>query len=330
MKTVPLLRSCIMVLCLAACGQSSGPAISSVETSDKPAVAAEPAKPAGPRIGLLMKTLANPFFVEMEQGARRAEKELGITLLVKTSAQETSVGQQIDLVNDLIAEKVAAIVIAPSDSFALVAPLKKAADAGIHIINIDNRLDPQEVEKAAMAPVPFVSVDNFAGAYKAGKALADSVTTPVQAGIIEGIRSADNARLRMEGAKKALTESKHVRVVASETANWKIEDAYTVTQQMFKRQPKIRLVFAANDMMALGAIKYLRETGRTDVRVAGYDANGQALEEVNAGRMLATVDQQAAEQGYQGVALALKRIRGESVPPLTLIDTRLITSSSPK
>ncbi|QDL52796.1 substrate-binding domain-containing protein [Rhodoferax aquaticus] len=328
MKIVPVLRSCAMVLCLAACGESGGPAISSMESASKPAVAAEPAKPAGPRIGLLMKTLANPFFVEMEKGARRAEKDLGVTLVVKTSAQETSVGQQIDLVNDLIAQKVAAIVIAPSDSFALVAPLKKAADAGIKIVNIDNRLDPKEVEKAALLPIPFVSVDNFAGAYKAGKALADSVSTPAMAGIIEGIRSADNARLRMEGAKKALSESKHVTVVASETANWKIEDAYTVTQQMMARQPKIRLLFAANDMMALGAIRYLRETGRKDVLVAGYDANGQALEEIQGGHMLATVDQQAAEQGYQGIALALKLIRGETVAPITLIDTKLISSNS--
>jgi ribose transport system substrate-binding protein len=277
-----------------------------------------------------MKTLANPFFVEMEQGARRAEKELGITLVVKTSAQETSVGQQIDLVNDLMAENVAAIVIAPSDSFALVAPLKKAAAAGIKIINIDNRLDPNEVEKAEMPPIPYVSVDNLAGAYKAAKALAESVNTPALAGIIEGIRSADNARLRMEGAKLAFSQSKHVKVVASETANWKIEDAYAVTEQMLKSQPKISLIFAANDMMALGAIKYLRDTGRNGVRVAGYDANGQALEEIKAGHMLATVDQQAAEQGYQGVALALKLVRGSSVPPVTLIDTRLITNANLK
>ncbi len=40
-------------------------------------------------IALVMKTLTNPFFQEMENGARRAEKDLGIQLLVKTAAQET-------------------------------------------------------------------------------------------------------------------------------------------------------------------------------------------------------------------------------------------------
>jgi len=95
-----------------------------------------------------MKTLTNPFFVEMEKGARRAEKDLNIALKVKTAAQETSIEQQIQLVEDLVAAKVDAIVIAPGDSQRLVPTLKKAADAGINIVNIDNRLDPQTVKTA--------------------------------------------------------------------------------------------------------------------------------------------------------------------------------------
>ena len=78
-----------------------------------------------------MKTLTNPFFIEMEKGARRAEQTLGVDLLVKTAAQETSIEQQIQIVDDLIAEKVNAIVIAPGDSQRLIPVLKKAADGGI-------------------------------------------------------------------------------------------------------------------------------------------------------------------------------------------------------
>jgi ABC-type sugar transport system substrate-binding protein len=86
-------------------------------------------------------------------------------LTVKTAAQETSIEQQIQLVEDLIVARVNAIVIAPGDSQRLVPALKKAADAGIKIINIDNRLDEKAVAQAGLAPVPFISVDNDAGAY---------------------------------------------------------------------------------------------------------------------------------------------------------------------
>jgi ribose transport system substrate-binding protein len=277
-----------------------------------------------------MKTLTNPFFIEMEKGARRAEKDLGVTLIVKTAAQETSIEQQIQLVNDLMAAKVDAIVIAPGDSQRLVPTLKKAADAGIRIVNIDNRLDPETLKQAGLGAVPFVSVDNDAGAYKVGRFLAEGAAPGTQAAILEGIRSADNARQRAEGARRALLENKHIQIVASETANWKIDEAYGVTKAMFAKHPNISLLFAANDMMAMGAIKYLQESGHTKVRVAGYDALAEALSEIQAGHMVATVDQQAAEQGYQGVALAMRLIRGETVPANTVIDTRLVTAASLK
>ena len=314
----------LLSLGLAGCGQSSGP---SVSTPAQTAVSA-PAPAAKPQIGLVMKTLTNPFFVEMEKGARRAEKELGINLTVKTAAQETSIEQQIQLVEDLIAAKVAAIVIAPGDSQRLIPSLKKAVDGGIKIVNIDNRLDPDAVRQAGLQPVPFVSVDNEAGAYKAGKYLGEGITQPPQAAILEGSRSADNARQRTQGAQRGLLENKNIKVVTSETANWKIDEAYAVTKLMFAKYPNIKLLFAANDVMAIGAIKYLAESKKTGVKVAGYDALGEAITEIKAGKMAATIDQQAAEQGYQGVLLALRLIRADAVPAVTTIDTRLITAAS--
>jgi ribose transport system substrate-binding protein len=315
----------VLSLGLAACGQSSGP---DVNTAAGAAKTVAPATAAPQRqIGLVMKTLTNPFFIEMEKGARRAEKELGIVLQVKTAAQETSIEQQIQLVNDLIAAKVDAIVIAPGDSQSLVATLKKAVDAGINVVNIDNRLDAQSMQQAGLADVPFIGVDNDAGAYKAGQFLAAKVSSPTKAAILEGIRSADNARQRMEGAKRALSENKNIKLVASETANWKIDEAYKVTKAMFTKTPDIQLLFAANDMMAMGAVKYLQESGKSQVKVVGYDALDEAVAEVQSGRMYATVDQQAAEQGYQGVAMALRMIKGEKSTPVTIIDTRVVSAT---
>ena len=201
LRLVPALAVAFSLL---ACGQSSGPNVSTTTTAAQPAPA-QPA-PVKKEIGLVMKTLTNPFFVEMERGARRAEQELGITLKVKTAAQETSIEQQIQLVEDLTAAKVAAIVIAPGDSQRLVPALKRAADAGIRIVNIDNRLDPDAVKQAGMSPVPFVSVDNRAGAHQAGKFLAEGINSTTEAAILEGIRSADNARQRTEGARAALVQ----------------------------------------------------------------------------------------------------------------------------
>ena len=325
-----LLTSFLSALLLCACGDSGGPAVSSVaQVAAKPAPALA-TQAERKRIGLVMKTLTNPFFVEMEKGARRAERELGVDLQVKTAAQETSIEQQIQIVEDMIAAKVDAIVIAPGDSQRLVPVLKKAADSGIKVVNLDNRLDPEAVKQAGLAPIPFVSVDNEKGAYGAAKFAAARIDKPTEAAILEGIRSADNARQRMEGARRAFAENKAIKLVASESANWKIDEGFSVTSQIITKNPNVKLIFAANDMMGLGALKFLQEAGKTDVQVIAYDALAEAVAEVRAGRLLVTVDQQAAEQGFQGVALAMRLLKGESVPEILLIDTRLVTAESLK
>lgn len=322
-----LLLPLLSALFLSACGDS-GPSVATVAKPVAPPGTASAPAPEKRKVGLVMKTLTNPFFIEMEKGARRAEKELGIELQVKTAAQETSIEQQIQIVEDLIATGVDAIVIAPGDSQRLVPALKKAAESGIKVVNIDNRLDPETIRQAGLPPIPFVSVDNEKAAYGSARFIAAGAAAGTQAAIIEGIRSADNARQRMEGARRAFAENKQVSLVASESANWKIDEGYEVSRRIFTKHPEVKLLFAANDMMALGALKYLQETKKTGVKVAAYDALEVAVDEVKAGRLAVTVDQQAAEQGFQGVALAMRLLKGESVPAVMLIDTRLVTAAA--
>jgi ribose transport system substrate-binding protein len=284
--------------------------------------------PAPYTIALVMKTLTNPFFVEMEKGARQAEQDMGIQLIVRTAAQETSIEQQIQIVDELIAEKVNAIVIAPGDSLELIPVLKKAQDAGIVVVNIDNRLDQQFSQEKGLVNVPFISVNNEQGAYLSAKVVSDLVKEPTEALIFEGIRSAGNAQDRKAGAERAFAENSNITVVASETANWKIDEAYTLAQTLFDAHPNVKVVFCANDMMALGVVQYLQETGRKDVLVAGYDALDEAKQAVKDGTMVVTIDQQAARQGYAGVDAAVKLLKGETVEPEVLVDVLVVTQET--
>lgn len=281
-----------------------------------------------PTVALVMKTLTNPFFIEMERGAREAEAELGINLVVRTAAQETSIEQQIEIIDNLIAEKVDAIVVSPGDSQALIPVLKKAQDAGIVVINIDNRLDPAFSEQEGLANVPFISVNNEQGAYLSAQYLSNQIEEPANAIILEGIRTAQNAEDRKNGALRAFGENDNINVVAMETANWKIDEAYDVIKLLFEANPDIDVIFAANDMMALGVIQYLQETQQTDVIVGAYDALEEAKVAILAGTLTATVDQQAARQGYLGVEYAVRAINGETLPAETLIDVILVTEET--
>ena len=312
----------VFALALSGCGDSEQ-AVQAVKT--------QPAQPAADksRIALVMKTLTNPFFIEMEKGARRAEKELGIKLIVKTAAQETSFEQQVTIVDDLIhSGSVDAIVIAPADAYHLVPSVKNALASKIPVVNIDARLDRKQLAEAGIEGLPFISVDNEQGGYLSAKTLLEGVREPAKAAILEGIRSAENAEARKRGALRAFAESPAVSIVASETANWKIDEGYDVTKAIFAKHPDITLIFAANDMMALGAIKYLADAGKSNVRVAGFDALAEARSLIGQGVLQATIDQQAAEQGYQGVLYAMRLIRGETLPAETLLSVKLVSAAT--
>lgn len=279
------------------------------------------------KIALVMKTLTNPFFIEMEKGARKAENELDINLIVKTGAKETSIEQQIGIVEELINSKVDAIVIAPGSSTDLIPVLKKARTANIQIVNIDNRLDQTFLKKIGLTDVPFISVNNEDGAYKSAKYISDKIIKPTKVAILEGIRGADNAEQRKKGALRAFKENTNIQIVASETANWKIDEAYNVTSSIFAKNPDIGAIFCANDMMALGAIHYFDKSNRNDVLVAGFDDLEEVERAISKGKMQVTINQQADIQGYIGVKSAFEMLNGKKQPPETTIDVKVVTSS---
>jgi ribose transport system substrate-binding protein len=287
-----------------------------------------PTEEEKPRIALVMKTLTNPFFIEMERGAREAEEDFEIELIVRTASQETSIEQQIEIVESLIQDAVDAIVIAPGDSVRLIPILKQAQDAGIVVINIDNRLDEAFSEEQGLVGVPFISVDNEEAAYLSAKFISDQITTPTNVIILEGIRDALNAQQRHAGAIRAFEENPNITVVAEETANWKIEEGYEVTGELLTENPDVGAIFAANDMMALGAIQYLSETDRDDVLVAAFDALNEAKEAIEAGALAVTIDQQAAAQGYKGVEFAVMALQGEDLPDEFMIDVMVVTETT--
>jgi ribose transport system substrate-binding protein len=261
------------------------------------------------KVALIMKNMTNPFFAQIEKGARQAEEELGIDLIVKASSFESSDDEQIAYVEDFIAAKVDAIVITPCGTD-LIPVLKKAQDAGIVIVTVDNKLDPKLLEKWGLSNVPYISVDNEQGAYLSAKFISDKITSRTEAVIIEGLRTVSTAQDRKNGALRAFSENRNITVVASETANWNIKEAYTVIAKLYKTNPNIKAIFCSNDMMALGAIHYLQENKIKGVLVAAYDGLDEARLAIRDGWLTVTVDQNPREQGYLGVKTAFAILNG--------------------
>jgi ribose transport system substrate-binding protein len=325
MATLKLLVWCALSALVLACGDSGAPSAAIPATVDT-AVPAASGKSANFKVAVILKSFTNPFFVEMAKGARQAQAETGIELEIKTSTPDTSTEQQIRLINSQIKSGVNAIVISPVDTRMAVPALKAAHDAGIKIVNIDERLHPEALTAHGLYSVPYIGVNSEQAAYQAARFIANQIQHPAEVAIVEGVRGTSTAMERYRGAERAFQANQRLRIVPAGAANWKADEAYALAQRLFKMHPKIAAVYCANDLMAIGVIKYLQEVGNSKVLVGGFDALEEAKGEIRAGHMAVTVDQQASQQGYLGVVSALKLLRGEGVPQVVLIETQLVNA----
>ncbi|MBP5958464.1 sugar ABC transporter substrate-binding protein [Pseudomonas anatoliensis] len=267
-----------------------------------------------PKVALVMKSLANEFFLTMEDGAKAYQKEhsADFDLISNGIKDETDTAGQTRIVEQMILAKVNALVIAPSDSKAMVPVIKKAVDAGITVINIDNQLDPQIV-KSKNISVPFVGPDNRKGARLVGEYLAKQLKAGDEVGIIEGVSTTTNAQQRTAGFKDAM-EAAQIKVVSLQSGDWEIDKGNKVAASILSEYPDVKALLAGNDSMAVGAVSAVRAAGKAGkVQVVGYDNINAIKPMLKDGRVLATADQDAAKQAVFGIETALKIIKGEKV-----------------
>jgi ribose transport system substrate-binding protein len=264
-----------------------------------------------------MKSLANEFFQTMEKGARdyQAEHTSEFDLISNGIKNETDVGAQINLVNQMIAQRVDAIVLAPADSKSLIAVSKKAQKAGILVINIDNKFDVSTLAQENVK-IPFVGPDNRKGAKAVGDDLAKQLSPGSKVAILEGVPGAFNAIQRKLGFEDAMKEAK-IDVVTSQAADWETAKANQVTSAIITQYPDLNAILASNDSMALGAVAALKAAGKEDsVKVVGFDNITAVQQLIKEGKMLATADQHADQLAVYGIQYALESLskKGASLP----------------
>ena len=276
----------------------------------------EPTSQSGkPVIALVMKSLANEFFSTMAEGARKHHEAhaADYDLLVNGMKNETDLAEQVNLVEQMIARRVSAIVIAPADSKALVTVLKRAKEAGILVVNIDNKLDA-EVLKAAGLTIPFVGPDNRAGARQVGEAVVKRLQPGDKAAIIEGIPTAFNGQQRRLGFEDAM-KAGGMQVVTVQSGNWEMEKANTVAAAILSEHRDLKALLCGNDNMALGAVSAITAAGLTGkALVAGFDNIAAIRPMLADGRVVATADQHADQLAVFGIEAAIKIIKGEAPP----------------
>lgn len=303
MKRYRIFGAVLSTVFLVSCQQSPQPSIGVKESTGKP------------RIALVMKSLANEFFKTMEDGAKAHQQKhaSAYELIANGIKDETDIAAQNALVEQMIGNKVDAIVIAPADSKALISVCQKAIAAGIVVINIDNKFDAAILAEKNLK-IPFVGPDNRKGAKLVGDYLARQLKAGDPVAIVEGIPTAFNAQQRKAGFEDAI-KAANLQLVDSQSGKWEQESANKIVAAMVTSHADLKAILCANDNMALGAIAALRTAGKSEqIKVIGFDNISAAQQLLQDGKLVATVDQHADQLATFGIEYALEVMQKKAAP----------------
>lgn len=319
-RILSILLSSLLVLSLfTACGSTDSGASAKEETGTADADSDESedsgsAEAGDIKIGLVMKSLSNPFFITMEEAALAKAGEMGVELVSLAPDKETEVEKQVQIVENLIAQNVDAICLVPCGSKELVPAIKKANDANIPVLILDTRVDEDALTDAVAEVTTFIGSDNYLGGRIAAEELAKVLDAGSEVAVLEGIGGHESSENRVGGFRDMVEEAGDLEIVVSQPANWEQEQGYTVMQNMLQANPDIAGVFAANDLMALGAVKAIEDAGKIDViKVVGFDAQDEAKVAIQEGKMLGSIAQYPDAMAEIGVEKAIAVINGETI-----------------
>jgi ABC-type sugar transport system substrate-binding protein len=272
----------------------------------------------GPRIGLSISTLNNPFFVTLRNGAQQAAKKEGAKLII-ADAQDDAATQQDDVQN-FVTQQVDAILINPVDSEAVVPAVQAANQANIPVIALDRGASGGKLET-------LIASDNVEGGRMAAKELIQLVGSgPVAQ--LEGIPGTSPTRDRGQGFEEVINAQDAVQLVSSQTANFLRTEGLNVTENILQANPDIKGIFAQNDEMAMGAVRALGGRAGSEVKIVGFDGIEDALKAIQAGKMNATIAQQPDKIGSLGVENAMKVVDGKSVDKNIPVPVKLVTKEN--
>ncbi len=293
-----------------------------LESFSKLGAIPKPPKPF--RLGVVLITLANPYWVTMKEGYENAAKELEIQIDIQAAPQENSLVAQLDLLENMVAKGYDAICAHTITAQNLIPGLVKANQKGVLVVT-DKRVDLKSAREAGANPVVISLVDYYDQGKLGGEFLCREIGKKGggKVAIIEGLPGAPQSEDRRNGAREAFSRCPSLQLVSVQPGNWDRMKAYHVATNLIQAHPDLKGIFCANDVMALAAVEAIELAGKKgQVSVVGVDLIAQAKEAIAQGRLAASVSQSPFIIGEMFARVALAASLGKKIPDhLSIINT---------
>ena len=270
----------------------------------------EPAR-SKPVVGVSLLTQTHAFFKDLEDGLRAEAQARGLELVIV--ACEMDPAKQASQIEDFVAQKVSAILLAPCDSSAVGPHLATPERAGIPVFTADIAARSGKV-------VSHIASDNVQGGRLAAQALAGFIGGAGDVLIIDHPTVA-SVQDRVRGFEEEMRKHPGIRIVGRPSSDGQRARAMAVMEDMLQTHRALKGVFGINDDSALGATAVLQAANRTDVVVVGYDATEEAQKAITSGGPLkADVVQYPERIGRTAIEMIARHLKGEQVPSLVPIE----------
>lgn len=289
---------------------------------------AKPAKPM--KVGVVIVTLSNPFWVSMKDGYEHAAKEFGIQMDVQAAPQENSVTAQLDLLENMVAKGYDVIVAHPITAENLIPGLVKATNKGVITIT-ETRTDMKAAREAGANPIA-INMVNF---FDQGKVGAQYIVQQLKksgggkVAIIEGLPGAPQSEARRDGAKAAFSADPSIKLVSVQPADWDRTKAYNAVTNILQANPDLKGIMCANDIMALAAVEAIEAAGKKgQVTVVGIDLIPEAKEAIAQGRLAGSVAFSPYIIGEMVTRAAVAAYQGKKIPESLFVSSILATKEN--
>ncbi|WP_204378122.1 substrate-binding domain-containing protein [Chromobacterium sphagni] len=266
-----------------------------------------------PAITIALKSLRNQFFTMMIAGAdqHRLTHHGEYQLTIEGVQDETDVKGQEAIVQRCLDRHDDVLIIAPTDSSAMIPILLKTIASHTLVINVDNKLDERALVRANVN-IPFVGPSNFTGARSVGDYVLHGLKPGSKVAIVEGLPQSINAKARSDGFREAI-RSAGMALAGMRWGYWVSDKGRLAALELLDAVPDLAVLLCGNDNMAIGAVAAVAERHRRGkVLIGGYDNITDVAPYIADGRIVATADQHPALQIQYAIDLALQALRNHT------------------
>jgi ribose transport system substrate-binding protein len=260
-----------------------------------------------------------PFFTSVNCGAQSRATELGIKYDYDGPAAFDAT-QQIPILNAVAARKPSAMIVSPTDTQALIAPMQGLVSQGIKLVTVDTTVNDPTVT------VSRVLSDNKAG----GKLGADALNTLTGGkgavavlSVKPGISTTDE---RAQGFEAAITAYPTLKYLGIQYNQGSDKTAQEVVTGLIAKNADLSGIFVVGNVGSEGAAAALRSANVSDrVKVVQYDASPPQVDQLKQKVLDALIAQDPYQEGIDAIDQAVNAVLGKATQPEIKTGLNVIT-----